>query len=62
MNLVKIEVYKDKSFREQYRWRLKAGNGETVAQGESHPTRVGAKIAAQRLKRLFAIAIIVDIY
>jgi len=59
MNIVKIEIYKDS--RGQYRWRLKAGNGEIVAQGESYPTRVGAKIAVQRLKTLFTIAIIVDI-
>lgn len=33
----------------QYRWRLRAGNGEIVATGESHPTRFNAVRAAHDL-------------
>ena len=60
MNSVKIEIYKD--VKRQYRWRLRAGNGEIVAQGESYITRTGAQKAVQRLKLLFTIGTIVDIY
>ncbi|HEX9088858.1 MAG TPA: DUF1508 domain-containing protein, partial [Arthrobacter sp.] len=36
----KFEVYKDKSGG--YRFRLKAGNGETIASSESYKTKAGA--------------------
>lgn len=35
-----------------WRWRLLAGNGETVAQGESHGTRSEAVAAAGRVQRI----------
>ncbi len=36
-----FEVYKDQ--RGEYRFRLKAGNGEIVATGESYETKAGVK-------------------
>jgi uncharacterized protein YegP (UPF0339 family) len=33
----KFEIYLDKS--KQYRFRLKASNGETIATGEAYPTK-----------------------
>ena len=36
----KFEVYKDKSGG--YRFRLKAGNGETIASSESYTTKAAA--------------------
>jgi hypothetical protein len=31
-----------------YRWRVRAGNGEVVGQGEGHPRRSSAVAAAER--------------
>jgi uncharacterized protein YegP (UPF0339 family) len=45
----KFEVYEDKAG--QYRFRLKAGNGEIVAQGESYPTRSGAHAGCEAVQR-----------
>lgn len=36
----KFEIFRDKSG--EYRWRLKARNGKTVAQSEGYVTRAGA--------------------
>jgi len=35
---MKFEMYKDP--KGQYRWRLKAANGEIIAQGESYVNKV----------------------
>lgn len=43
-NVDYIEVYEDQTDR--FRWRAKAGNGEIVAQGESHGSRHDAERAA----------------
>jgi hypothetical protein len=32
----KVEFYQDEGSPGEYRWRLKAGNGEVVATGEGH--------------------------
>lgn len=45
----KFEVYEDKSGK--FRFRLKAGNGEIVASGESYPTRKGAEDGCEAVKR-----------
>jgi uncharacterized protein len=55
----KFEVYPDKSG--QYRFRLKAGNGEIVAGGESYPTRSGAHDGCAAVKRAAAAADIEDV-
>jgi uncharacterized protein YegP (UPF0339 family) len=55
----KFEVYEDKSG--QFRFRLKAGNGEIVAQGESYPTRAGAHDGCEAVQRAAAAASIEDV-
>lgn len=45
----KFEIYKDRSG--QFRFRLKAGNGEVVAQGESYPTKAGAIRGTEAVQR-----------
>ena len=37
----KFEIYKDK--KGEFRFRLKAANGETIATGESYPTKAAVK-------------------
>jgi uncharacterized protein len=54
----KFEVYKDKAG--EFRFRLKAGNGEVVATGESYPTRAGAHAGCEAVQRAAAAASIVD--
>ncbi len=57
--MVKFEIYQD--IARQYRWRLKAGNGEIVAISEAYITKYGAELSARRVKILAAVAIIVDL-
>lgn len=45
----KFEVYEDAAG--QYRFRLKAANGEIVASGESYTTKSGAKEGCEAVKR-----------
>lgn len=45
----KIEIYQDAGG--EWRWRLKARNGEIVAQGEGYKTRAGAERGAEALRR-----------
>lgn len=40
------EVYEDESDPPQWRWRLKAANGEVVAQSESYTRKVDAERGA----------------
>ncbi|QMU78578.1 DUF1508 domain-containing protein [Streptacidiphilus sp. PB12-B1b] len=49
-----FEVYEDKAH--MWRFRLKAGNGEVVAVGESYPTRSGAEKGCEAVKRAAAEA------
>jgi uncharacterized protein YegP (UPF0339 family) len=49
-----FEVYKDKAG--QWRFRLKAANGETVASGESYPTEANAERGCEAVKRAAAEA------
>ena len=51
----RFEIYEAK---DGWRWRVKAGNNEIVGSGESHPTHVGARRAAERFKEIAASATI----
>jgi uncharacterized protein YegP (UPF0339 family) len=42
----RVEVYRD--IEDQYRWTVRAANGEIVEQGESHPDKRDAVAAAER--------------
>lgn len=44
-----VEIYRS---RDGYRWRLRAGNGQIVASGESHTQRSDARRAWNTVKRL----------
>lgn len=57
--LPRFEVYMDRAG--QYRWRLKARNGEIVAISEGYTSRYGAKRSAELVKSLAPFASIVDI-
>lgn len=50
----KFEVYEDKAGK--YRFRLKAGNGEIVAQGEAYESKDGAIKGTEAVKRAAAEA------
>ncbi len=54
----KFEVYESHG---QYRFRLKAGNGEVVASGEAYETRAGAHEGCEAVKRAAAAAAIEDV-
>jgi uncharacterized protein YegP (UPF0339 family) len=54
----KFEVYKSGA---QFRWRLKAGNGEIVATGEAYKTRSGAMDGVEAVKRAAAAAVTEDL-
>jgi uncharacterized protein YegP (UPF0339 family) len=43
----RISIFQDDAG--QWRWRMKAANGEITATGEAHPTRGNAKRAALRM-------------
>ena len=57
--MAKFEVYYSKA--QDYRWRLKAGNGEIVSVSEGYSTKSSAIRSAQRVKELAPIASIEDI-
>ena len=54
----KFEIYQDA--KGEYRFRLKAANGEIVATGESYPTAAGAHAGVEAVKRAAAAATIVE--
>jgi uncharacterized protein len=54
----KFEIYKDS--KGQYRFRLKAGNGEVVATGESYESKAGVIRGVDAVKRAAAEAEIDD--
>lgn len=54
----KFEVYEDKSG--QFRFRLKAGNGEVVATGEAYSSRSAAHDGCEAVRRAAAAAEVVD--
>jgi len=45
-----FEIFKDR--RGEYRWRLKARNGEVVASSEGYTTKYSAQRSAQRVKEI----------
>ena len=55
----KFEVYQSRDG--QYRWRLKAGNGEIVATSEGYTTRASAKRSAENVQAIAPKAVIVDL-
>lgn len=55
----KFEIYKDA--KGEYRFRLKAGNGEVVATGESYPTLAGARTGVEAVKRAASEADVVEV-
>jgi hypothetical protein len=55
----KFEVYKDHAG--QYRFRLKAANGEIVAQGEAYTTKEHAHRGVEAVKTAAAEATVEDI-
>ena len=55
----KFEVYRDDAG--EFRFRLKADNGETVAASEGYGTRAGAHTGAEAVKAAAASAGIEDV-
>ena len=55
----KFEIYQDA--KGEFRFRLKAGNGEVVATGESYPSLAGAQQGVEAVKRAAAAAEIVEL-
>ena len=57
----KFEVFKDK--KGEFRFRLKATNGETIAQGESYPTKAALLKGIKSIAKSAPVAIdnIVDL-
>lgn len=55
----KFEIYKDVAG--QYRWRLKASNGEIVASSEGYVYKSSALSSAQNVKGWASVATIVDL-
>ncbi|WP_149204448.1 YegP family protein [Actinotalea subterranea] len=53
----KFEVYPSGA---EFRWRLKAGNGETVASGEAYASKDGAKRGCEAVQRAADGAAIVE--
>jgi uncharacterized protein YegP (UPF0339 family) len=54
----KFEIYKDKG--NQFRFRLKAGNGETIAVGESYPDKKSVQKGIASIQKNAPVAAIVD--
>lgn len=55
----KFEIYKDSQAK--YRFRLKAGNGEIIAVGESYESKAGVTNGIDSIKRNAPDAAIVDL-
>lgn len=54
----KFEIYTDKAG--QFRFRLKAGNGEVVATGEAYESKAGVLKGVDAVKRAAAAAEVAD--
>jgi uncharacterized protein len=54
----KFELYKSGT---QWRWRLKAGNGEIIASGEAYQSKSGAENGIQSVKNNAPTAPIVEV-
>lgn len=55
----KFELYKDR--RGEYRFRLKAGNGEVIATGEGYASKAGALKGIDSVRRNAAEAEVVEV-
>lgn len=55
----KFEVYQDAAG--EWRWRLKASNGQVVASGEGYKTQAGAKRGCEALQRAAKLAKVVAV-
>jgi uncharacterized protein YegP (UPF0339 family) len=55
----KFEVYKDKAGK--YRFRLKAGNGEIIAVGESYDTKAAVMHGIESIRSNAMAAALVDL-
>lgn len=55
----KFEVYTDS--QGQYRFRLKAGNGEVIATGEAYPSKDGALKGIEAVRRAVGDAELADL-
>ncbi len=51
----KFELYK--SANEQFRFRLKAGNGELILSGEDYSSKTGAENGNNRLKQMLRMTL-----
>jgi uncharacterized protein len=54
----KFEIYKDK--KNEFRFRLKAGNGEVIAVGESYPDKKSVQKGIASIQKNAPVAAIVD--
>lgn len=59
MIMAKFEVYKDSAG--EFRFRLKASNGQVIASGESYKTKAGVLNGIASIKRNAADAAIIDV-
>ncbi len=55
----KFEMYPDKAGK--YRWRLKAGNGETIAQGQGYSSKQACEKGIDAVKREAPNAEVVEV-
>ncbi|MDR1807113.1 MAG: DUF1508 domain-containing protein [Propionibacteriaceae bacterium] len=55
----KFEIYPDA--KGEYRFRLKAGNGEVVATGQAYASKAGAIEGAKAVQRAAAAATITEV-
>ena len=55
----KFEIYYSQG--NDWRWRLKASNGEIIAVSEGYSTKFGARYGAEAVKRNAGVAIIVEL-
>jgi len=54
----KFELYKDK--KGEYRWKLVASNGQTIAVGEGYTTKESAKNGIESVKKNAPAAAIIE--
>ena len=54
----KFEIYKDKG--NQFRFRLKAANGEIIATGESYPDKKSAQKGIASIQKSAPVAVVID--
>lgn len=54
MNAPRFEIYKD--LDDEFRWRLRAANGEIVASSEAYTSEADARRGVETAQRLVAIA------